>query len=137
MAAVSPFDAPHDDAHSWVCRTVMLVSRWYAITKGGTEPLGYARRSVIGRVMDEGCQGASQARSMPPATYIAEDVLALDKLIAQLPKEMREAVVLDQRRDLGVRDICTKLHCRPQEFHRMKDWSYGWLAARIASGSLT
>ncbi len=127
---------PDLDALAWLTRAMAMVARWHAVTRGGTEHLQFARRSVIGRVMDEGCQGASHAHGSRPATYLPEDVVVVDKLIAELPKTMREAVVLDQTRSMTIKEICARLRCRPAEFHRAKDFAYGWLAAKIAASGL-
>jgi DNA-directed RNA polymerase specialized sigma24 family protein len=85
-------------------------------------------------MIEEGAQGAS-ATGAPPGTYLPPEVERMDRMIAALPPRMRDALVMDQRHDLRMAEVCARLHCRPQEFHRLVDQAIGWIAGRLAGGA--
>ncbi len=112
------------------------VARWWRSTREGLH-LGYASRSIIGRVMEEGCQGASQVGTARPATYMDDADEQIDMLVAKMPPELRDAVILDQKRNMPVKMIAATLRCTPAQFYRWKENGYGFIAGVLSAGGLT
>jgi hypothetical protein len=106
------------------------VAFWYRCTRGGSPALGFSRRSVIGRVMDEGCLGASQPGA-PRAQWLSPEVEHLDHLIARLPEDLREALLADQS-SAPIKEITARLRCMPRDFHWRRACAYGVLAGMLA-----
>jgi hypothetical protein len=52
-----------------------------------------------------------------------------------MPRELREAVVLDQDRSLRMKDMCAKLHSTPAEVHRRIANGYGFLAGMLTASA--
>ena len=134
MAAV-PAAVPESSSVVSIFTALTLLERWHACTRGGLPGLGIARRSVIGRMVEEGAQGASHATGSRPGTYLPPEVERVDRIIAKMPADLRDAVVADQRRDLRVKEICAKLRCTPSEFYRRRDNAVGFLAGMLTAAT--
>lgn len=118
-----------------ISEAMARVSHWHRVTGGGVH-LGFARRSVLGRVIEEGCHGAAHDRGSPPPTWMAPADQEVDRIVARMPPELREAVVLDQNRNLRMKELCAKMRATPAEVHRRIIGGYGWIAGWLsASGS--
>jgi hypothetical protein len=130
MAAV-PADVARHVPKVSISDAMARVAHWYRVTRGGTPALGYSSRSVIGRVMDEGCLGASQAGA-PRAQWLSPEVEQLDHLIARLPEDLREALLADQS-PAPIKEITAKLRCMPRDFHWRRACAYGVLAGLLSA----
>ena len=112
------------------------INHWWRVTRGGVG-LGFARRSVIGRVIEEGCQGASHDRGLPPAPWMAPADEQVDRIMARMPPELRAAVVLDQEAGTPMKVICAKLSASPAQVRRWIENGYGFVAGMLTAARAT
>ena len=121
-----------------IAEAAWRVAHWWRVTRGGVH-LGFARRSVLGKVIEEGAHGASHDRGVAPAPWMAPADEQIDKLVARMPPELREAVVLDQNSSMPMKMMCAKLGATPAEVRRRIEGGYGWIAGALTAvqGRLT
>jgi hypothetical protein len=106
----------------------LQIEHWHRLTRGDDSgSLYYRSESTLGKVQREGIVGAGQGRQ-PRPTWLSPEVVALDRLISQMPPELREALLLDQKRSLRMRDIAARLGTTPAEARRAIDSAYGFVA---------
>ena len=118
-----------------ISEAMFRVNHWFRVTRGGVH-LGFNSRSVIGRTIEEGAQGAAHDRGSPPPTWMAPADEEVDKILSRMPPELREAVMLDQDRNLRMKDLCTKMHCTPAEAHRRINAGYGFVAGVLTASAM-
>lgn len=110
------------------------VSHWWGATRGGVN-LGFSRRTMLGKVIEEGAQGASHERGSPPPTWMAPADEEVDRILARMPRELREAIVLDQQRGLPMKAIAAKLNSTPAEVRRWIENGYGFIAGVLTANA--
>ena len=132
MAAIPSFTRSAD-APCTIGDAALRVYHWWRSTREG-QYLGIASRSVLGRVIEEG-SGASHAGTRPP-TWMSPEDEEIDRLVARMPDELRDALIADQKRSLPTKMICAKLHCTPAEFTRRKERALGFVAGVLTAGGL-
>lgn len=113
-----------------ISEAVYRVNHWWRVTRGGVG-LGFARRSVLGKVAEEGAQGAAHDYTTAPAPWMAPADEEVDRIVARMPRELRDAVMLDQNRNLPMKVIAAKMNATPREVGRWVANGYGWIACAL------
>ena len=119
-----------DLAHCTIATAMRRATTWWRMTRDHSR-LGWSPRSVLGKVIEEGCQGAAQSR-VQPGTYLSPEVELTDRLVARMPGELREALVADVGRWGPAKVIAHRLGCSVGEYSRRREWAYGWLAGALS-----
>lgn len=122
-----------------ITEAMWRVNRWWRATRGSGAPIGFPRRTMLGRVIEEGAQGASHARDVRPATYMDAADEEIDRIVARMPRELREAVMYDQDRGAPMKVIAAKMDATPAEVRRWIENAYGFIAGALTArqGRLT
>lgn len=132
MAAIPSFTRLAEEPCT-IAEAAMRIYRWWRASREG-QYLGFASRSVLGRVIEEGA-GASHT-GIRPAPWMSPADEEIDRLVAKMPSELRDALIADQKRSVPTKVICAKLHCTPAEFHRRKEGALGFVAGVLSAGGL-
>lgn len=120
-----------DDLKSCTIGSAMLrATHWWRCTRDHTR-IGWSSRTVLGKVIEEGCQGAAQAR-VQPGTWLSPEVELTDRLVARMPPDLRAALEADVGRWGPAKTIAHRLGCSTGEYSRRREQAYGWLAGALA-----
>ena len=74
---------------------------------------------------------AQPADAVPAACSIGQAIEQVDRLVARMPAELRDVIVLDQQRDLPMKAMASRLHASPGEVRRLREHAYGWMAGAL------
>ena len=109
------------------------LSHWGRKARGRYDSLGYAERSVLGRMIEEG-PGAGQVSDWA-SQHLPDDVVEVDGAVAKLPKRYRRAVKLHYLTEWPTEVKAGILHTSRRNFYLLvncgKDGVYDRLVARI------
>jgi len=114
-----------------IAEASMRISHWWRSTREGLH-LGFAARSVLGRVIEEGA-GASHGYDPHVAPWMSPADEQIDRLVARMPDELRDALVLDMKRGLPMKMIVAALNCSPADFNRRKERAVGFVAGVLTA----
>ena len=109
------------------------LSYWGRKARGRYDSLGYAERSVLGRMIDEGA-GAGQVSDWA-SQHLPDDVVEVDGAVAKLPRRYRRAVKLHYLTDWPADVKAGILRTSRRRFYLLvsigKEGVYDRLVARI------
>lgn len=117
-----------------VTQAMYRVSQWWSATRGGVN-LGFSRRTMLGKVIEEGPSGAAHSHVVQRAPWMSPADEEVDRIVARMPRELREAIVLDQQRGLPMKAIAAKLNSTPAEVRRWIENGYGFIAGVLTANA--
>jgi hypothetical protein len=107
----------------------LLVERWWRVTRD-RHRLGFPTQSTVARMMREGTNRSAQSYR-PAPVELPPEVVLIDRLIAKMPRLLREVIEGDCRPWQPVTSLAREIGCPRTEYYRRRTAAYAWMAGAL------
>ena len=107
-----------------------LLHRWGKWSRDNPRLL-LSSTSILGRVMEEGASGASQATGKPEIS-MADDIALIERAVLRLDDEFKLPIVLRYVQRMPAGQACKACHLHPREHTKILGYGIYFVAGFIA-----